>query len=65
MEFERFAWADESDDGFRAAAEVLAQPQGRFHMAGDQVTFWSGWQEGAIISAWEAVKAIDRHANAT
>jgi monoamine oxidase len=60
MEFERFAWADESDDGFHAGAKVLAQPQGRFCMAGDQVTFWSGWQEGAVISAWEAVKAIDQ-----
>jgi monoamine oxidase len=63
MEFEQFAWADESDPGFGAAAQALAKPQGRFQMAGDQVTFWSGWQEGAIISAWEAVKGIDRQAN--
>jgi monoamine oxidase len=62
MEFERFAWADESDPAFGANAEVLSRPQGRFHMAGDQLTFWSGWQEGALISAWEAVKSIDRQA---
>ena len=62
MEFERFAWADEGDPDFGANAELLAKPQGRFHMAGDQLTFWSGWQEGAIISAWVAVKSIDRQA---
>ena len=38
MEFERFAWADESDSTFEAHAKVLATPQGRFHMAGDQIT---------------------------
>jgi monoamine oxidase len=60
MEFERFAWADESDPGFAAPAQLLATPQGRFHMAGDQITYWSGWQEGAVISALEAVRSIDR-----
>jgi monoamine oxidase len=64
MEHARFGWADESAPGFQAAAKVLSQPQGRFHMAGDQITFWSGWQEGAIMSAWEAVKSIDRQVGA-
>jgi monoamine oxidase len=65
MEFARFGWADESDPTFGANAQVLMQPQGRFHMAGDQITYWSGWQEGALISAWEAVKWIDRQTNPT
>lgn len=60
MEFERFAWADETDPAFQANARTLTEPQGRFVMAGDQLTFWSGWQEGALISAHEAVRAIDR-----
>jgi len=63
MEHFGFAWADETDPAFPAHAETLATPQGRFHQAGDQITFWSGWQEGAIISAWEAVRSIDRQAN--
>ena len=65
MEFARFGWADEGDENFAAPAQMLSQPQGRFHMAGDQLTYWSGWQEGAIISAFAAVKAIDRHVNPT
>jgi monoamine oxidase len=65
MEFARFGWADESDPAFAVHAPVLATPQGRFHMAGDQITYWSGWQEGAINSAFAAVKAIDRQVNPT
>ncbi len=65
MEFSRFGWADESDPAFGVHAQMLAAPQGRFHMAGDQITYWSAWQEGAIISALAAVSAIDRQANPT
>src|SRR5262249_35843123 len=63
MEFEQLAWADEGDPDFQANAQLIATPQGRFHMAGDQITFWTGWQEGAILSGWEAVKWIDKIAN--
>jgi monoamine oxidase len=62
MEFERMGWANESDPSFAQQAQVLAKPQARFHMAGDQLTFWSGWQEGAVLSALAAMQAIDRQA---
>jgi monoamine oxidase len=65
MEFERMGWADNGDPAFAANALVLATPQGRFHVAGDQVTDYAGWQEGAIISAWDAVRSIDRQVNPT
>jgi len=39
---------------------VLSEPQGRFHLAGDQITFLSGWQEGALVAAHHAVTNIDR-----
>ena len=65
IEFARMGWADEGDPTFAANAQLLATPQGRFHIAGDQITYWSGWQEGAIISAWEAVKSIDRQVRPT
>jgi monoamine oxidase len=60
MEFQRCGWIDEEDPTFGATSAVLAQPQGRFHMAGDQITFLSGWQEGALVAAHHAVTAIDR-----
>ena len=65
MEFERFGWADEGDPAFGPNAQILAAPQGRLHLAGDQVTYWSGWQEGAILSAHEAVRWIDRQTRPT
>ena len=65
MEHIRFGWADEGDASFGEQARILAAPQGRFHMAGDQITYLSGWQEGAILTALEAVKSIDRQTNPT
>ncbi len=64
MEFERMAWANEGDPAFAQHAKVLSGPQGRFHMAGDQLSNWSGWQEGALITAQAAVVSIDRIAKA-
>jgi len=62
MEFVRMGWADEGDPSFVQPARVLAAPQGRFHMAGDQLTYWSGWQEGALLSAHTAAQWIARQA---
>lgn len=60
MRFARMGWTDEAHESFGEQAQKLAAPQGRFHMAGCQLTYWSGWQEGALISALQAVKSIDR-----
>jgi monoamine oxidase len=60
MEFQRCGWIDEEHPTFGANSAVLAQPQGRFHLAGDQITFLSGWQEGALVAAHHAVTNIDR-----
>jgi monoamine oxidase len=62
MEFQRGGWINEEDANFGANSKVLADPQGRFHMAGDQLTFLSGWQEGALVAAHHAVTNIDRQA---
>ena len=61
------AWAGRTRPIPRSAqhcARLLSEPQGRFHMAGDQLTYWSGWQEGAMMSALAAVGSIDRLARA-
>jgi monoamine oxidase len=62
MEFQRCGWIDEEDPTFGAISALLAEPQGRFHMAGDQITFLSGWQEGALVAAHHAVINISRQA---
>jgi monoamine oxidase len=58
MEFQHGGWANEDEGIFGPLIEILAQPQGRLHPAGDQVTWWTGWQEGAVIAAQAAVTAI-------
>jgi monoamine oxidase len=62
MEHQLGGWVNEEDPNFGANSKILAAPQGRFHMAGDQLTFVSGWQEGAVLAAHHAVTGIDRHA---
>jgi monoamine oxidase len=58
MEFEQMGWVNGDAAAFGPNARILAAPQGRFHMAGDQITYWTGWQEGAILSAHAAVRSI-------
>jgi monoamine oxidase len=60
MEFAQGGWANEEEHEFGPNITVLAQPQGRFIVAGDHISFWSGWQEGALQAAWHAVAAIDK-----
>ena len=65
MEFAKHGWADETNPRYGENADVLARPQGRFKFAGDHTTFMPGWQEGAVLGAWEAVKYLDRQVNPT
>ena len=38
----------------------LQEPVGRHYLVGDQVSYHPGWQEGAIHSAYHALRDIDR-----
>jgi len=58
MPYQLGGWANEDEETFGPLIEVLAKPQGRLHLAGDQVTWWTGWQEGAVIAAQAAVKWV-------
>jgi monoamine oxidase len=40
--------------------ERLLKPEGRFWVAGDQVSFISGWQEGAVRSAHHVIEKITK-----
>ena len=37
---------------------ITEMPQGRLYCAGDAWSYWPGWQEGAVASAYCAIKAI-------
>jgi monoamine oxidase len=50
-------WADDwSCD--KEIPPVLLKPEGRFWVAGDQVSYLSGWQEGAVRSAHHVISSI-------
>ncbi len=60
MEFARCGWVDEMDAGFSQHSKILAEPQGRFHLAGDQITVPVGLAGGSLVAAHHAVGNIDR-----
>jgi monoamine oxidase len=50
-------WADDwSCD--KTIPETLLNAEGRFWVAGDQVSYLSGWQEGAVRSAHHVIEGI-------
>src|SRR5262249_54196796 len=52
------AWANWSAAARNSSYQVLNQPDGPFHFAGEHLSFLTGWQEGAVLSAHNAVRAI-------
>lgn len=51
-------WAEDWSCGDNAIPDVLLKPDGRFWVSGDQVSYLSGWQEGAVLSAHYILDAI-------
>jgi monoamine oxidase len=52
------AWADWSPEARKSAYDTLCRPDGPFHLAGEHLSYVTGWQEGAVLSAQAAVAAI-------
>jgi monoamine oxidase len=40
------------------AYDRLLEPDKRFHVVGDQISYLSGWQEGAVLSAHHVIHQI-------
>ena len=58
--YQEGAWADWDWTKYadRVAYLRLLEPDKRFHVCGDQVSYLSGWQEGAVLSAHHVVRQI-------
>ena len=52
------AWADWSAEARTTAYPILNAPDGPIHFAGEHMSYLTGWQEGAVLSAHNAVRAI-------
>ena len=49
-----------SEAALRNDFKTLQNPAGRHYLIGDQISYHPGWQEGAIQSAYHALRDIDR-----
>ncbi len=51
-------WMEWTEEARKKAYPILTQPDDSIYFAGEHMSYLTGWQEGAILSAHEAVKGI-------
>lgn len=51
-------WIEWEEDARTTAYQVLNTPEGSIYLAGEHMSYITGWQEGAILSAYEAIRGI-------
>ena len=49
------AFASWSDDQRARDYQRLLEPDDRIYLAGEHLSYWTAWQEGAVLSAHEGV----------
>ena len=57
-------WASWSGDARREHYPTLNEPDGRLYLAGEHLSYMTGWMSGAIESAWLQIEKIHDHAQA-
>lgn len=55
-------WASWSDERRDRSYPVLQEPIGRTYLAGEHLSYLTGWQSGAIESAWLQIEKIHQRA---
>ncbi|MGC1310561.1 MAG: FAD-dependent oxidoreductase [Phormidesmis sp.] len=56
--YSRGGWAEWEDEQRESAYKVLLQPDGPIFLAGEHLSYLTGWQEGSVRSALLAVEGI-------
>ena len=56
--FQRGGWAEWEDETRETAYPAVVAGDGPFHFAGEHMSYLTGWQEGAVLSAHDCVAAI-------
>jgi monoamine oxidase len=56
-------WAEWTDDSRKNAYPLLLEGEGRVLLAGEHLSYLTGWQAGAIESAWQQIERIHRRAS--
>jgi monoamine oxidase len=55
-------WAQWPADGLKNAYPKLLEAQGRVYLAGEHLSYLTGWQAGAIESAWQQIAKLHNRA---
>jgi monoamine oxidase len=51
-------WIEWEDEARTSAYPILNQPDGAIYLAGEHLSYITGWQEGSVLSAHQAVQGI-------
>ncbi|TCZ55092.1 flavin monoamine oxidase family protein [Roseicella aquatilis] len=54
----RGAWAEWTAAQRARDYPLLRAPEGPYHFAGEHLSWFIGWQEGAVLSAWNALEGL-------
>ena len=57
-------WAEWDEAGRKSAYPVLLEGEGRILLAGEHLSYLTGWQAGAIESAWAQIEQLHKRASA-
>jgi monoamine oxidase len=57
-------WVEWNDQTRKDEYPVLCEPDGRIYLAGEHVSYITGWQAGAIESAWQQLAKIHKRVQA-
>jgi monoamine oxidase len=55
-------WANWSSTARQEAYPILNEPDGRIYLAGEHLSYLTGWMAGAIESAWQQLEKIHQRA---
>ncbi|MDL2354416.1 MAG: flavin monoamine oxidase family protein [Pseudomonadota bacterium] len=57
-------WAEWGDDNRKDSYPLLLEGEGRVLLAGEHLSYLTGWQAGAIESAWQQIEKLHARASA-
>jgi monoamine oxidase len=57
-------WAEWDEAGRKSAYPILLEGEGRILLAGEHLSYLTGWQAGAIESAWQQIEQLHKRASA-
>lgn len=57
-------WVDWNDQTRKDEYPILTEPDGRIYLAGEHLSYITGWQAGAIESAWQQLEKLHKRVQA-